>query len=81
MAAFRVGDIVKVARVDLSSHGCIGRHPETGETGRVRNVIEGEDFITYIVERLRPDGTEDWLCDFDEEDLVADCPPICDSHR
>jgi hypothetical protein len=72
MAAFRVGDMVKIVRLDLTSHGCLGRHPVPGETGRVRNVIEGEDFITYIVERLHPDGTEDWLCDFDEEDLVAE---------
>jgi hypothetical protein len=71
MAAFREGDIVKVARVDLSSHGCIGRHPEAGETGTVRTVIRGKGFITYIVERLHPDGTEDWLCDFDGEETAV----------
>jgi hypothetical protein len=69
MAEFREDDIVAIVRLNCVSHGCLGRHPVTGETGRVRNVIEGEGFTTYIVERLRPDGTEEWLCDFDEGDL------------
>ena len=65
----RAGDLVTVVRMNLGSHGCLGRHPLPGETGRVRHVIEENGYITCIVECLRPDGTEEWLCDFDESDL------------
>jgi hypothetical protein len=75
MAVFHEGDIVAIVRLNCGSHGCLGRHPVTGETGRVRNVIEGEGFTTYIVERLRFDGTEEWLCDFDEANLELKSRP------
>jgi hypothetical protein len=75
MAAFRAGDIVAIVRLNPEAHGCLGRHPQPGETGRVRHVIEENGYLTYIVEGLRPDGTEDWLCDFDEKDLELKSRP------
>jgi hypothetical protein len=69
MATLRSGDLVTVVRLNLESHGCIGRRPRPGDAGRVRHVIEENGYVTYIVECLRPDGTEEWLCDFDEGDL------------
>jgi hypothetical protein len=69
MAALRTGDVVTVVRLNLESRGCLGRHPAPGETGRVRTVVEQNGLVTYIVERRRPDGTEDWLGDFAEGDL------------
>jgi hypothetical protein len=75
MAAFGAGDIVAIVRLNAKAHGCLGRHPQPGETGRVRHVIEENGYLTYIVERLHPDGTEDWLCDFDEADLELKSRP------
>jgi hypothetical protein len=56
MAAFRADDIVAIVRLNPDLHGCPGRHPKPGETGRVRHVIEDNGYLT-------------WLCDFDERDL------------
>jgi hypothetical protein len=69
MATLRTGDIVTVVRLNWESRGCLGRRPVPGETGRVRTVVEQDGLVTYMVERRRPDGTEEWLGDFDEGDL------------
>jgi hypothetical protein len=69
MATMRAGDVVSVVRLNPESRGCIGRRPQAGDVGRVRHVIEENGYVTYIVECQRPDGTEEWLCDFDEGDL------------
>jgi hypothetical protein len=70
MATLRTGDIVMVVRLNLESRGCLGRRPVPGETGSVRTVVEQDGLVTYMVERRRPDGTEEWLGDFEEADLA-----------